>query len=260
MVDAAARRRRLPADRRLGRVPQRPAAQGHPPGDEVGDAGGGDDLRRRCVAGDADRRRGWRTTSAGCARAGPARSCGRCATSTRRSSTAPSAACCRPASGCSPAGAAGDCSTASATAPGHEHLRPLERADGAALRRRPRRRCRSTARSPSTSSPTSTTRPPRTRRTSRSTCWSTTPTSASTAARPSTRNPCQRFCPAAVYEMVDGPGGADGPPAADQRLELRALQDLRHHGPLPDHHLGAARGRRRPELLPDVGRDTVTES
>ena len=33
--------------------------------------------------------------------------------------------------------------------------------------------------------------------------------------------------------------------AADQRLELRPLQDLRHHGSLSDHRLGAAGGRRR---------------
>ena len=39
---------------------------------------------------------------------------------------------------------------------------------------------------------------------------------------------------------------------ADQRVQLRALQDLRHHGPLPDHHLGAARGRRRSQLRKDV--------
>ncbi len=40
--------------------------------------------------------------------------------------------------------------------------------------------------------------------------------------------------------------------AADQLHQLRALQDLRHHGPLPDHQLGAARGRRRSELRRDV--------
>ena len=32
--------------------------------------------------------------------------------------------------------------------------------------------------------------------------------------------------------------------AADQRLQLRALQDVRHHGSVPGHHLGAAGGRR----------------
>jgi hypothetical protein len=36
--------------------------------------------------------------------------------------------------------------------------------------------------------------------------------------------------------------------AADQRAELRPLQDLRHQGPDPEHRLGAARGRRGPDL------------
>ena len=37
-------------------------------------------------------------------------------------------------------------------------------------------------------------------------------------------------------------------PAADQRAELRALQDLRHQGPDAEHRLGHARRRRRAEL------------
>jgi hypothetical protein len=37
-------------------------------------------------------------------------------------------------------------------------------------------------------------------------------------------------------------------PAADQRAELRALQDLRHQGPDAEHRLGHARRRRRPQL------------
>ena len=36
--------------------------------------------------------------------------------------------------------------------------------------------------------------------------------------------------------------------AADQRAELRPLQDLRHQGPDAEHRLGPARGRRRPQL------------
>ena len=36
--------------------------------------------------------------------------------------------------------------------------------------------------------------------------------------------------------------------AADQRAELRPLQDLRHQGPDPEHRLGHAGGRRRAEL------------
>jgi flavin-dependent dehydrogenase len=41
-------------------------------------------------------------------------------------------------------------------------------------------------------------------------------------------------------------------PAADQRAELRALQDLRHQGSHAEHRLGDARGRRRAELRRDV--------
>ena len=36
--------------------------------------------------------------------------------------------------------------------------------------------------------------------------------------------------------------------AADQRAELRALQDLRHQGPAAEHRVGRARGRRRAQL------------
>ena len=65
----------------------------------------------------------------------------------------------------------------------------------------------------------------------------------STICGPEYGHPCTRFCPANVYEIVHDAAGH--PPPADQRLELRALQDVRHHGSLPGHHLGAARGRRR---------------
>ena len=40
----------------------------------------------------------------------------------------------------------------------------------------------------------------------------------------------------------------------DQRAELRPLQDVRHQGPEPEHHLGAARRRRRAELSEYVTR------
>ncbi len=42
--------------------------------------------------------------------------------------------------------------------------------------------------------------------------------------------------------------GAFRPALPDQRAELRPLQNLRHQGPEPEHHLGHARGRRRAEL------------
>ena len=45
-------------------------------------------------------------------------------------------------------------------------------------------------------------------------------------------------------------------PPADQRAELRALQDLRHQGPDPEHPLDCPRRRRRPELSQHVRRRT----
>src|ERR1700760_1616928 len=60
-------------------------------------------------------------------------------------------------------------------------------------------------------------------------------------------------------------GGGGGTAAiCDQRAELRALQDLRYQGPQPQHHMGAARGRRRAEIfkhvkgVPRPGHDTAT--
>ena len=61
-------------------------------------------------------------------------------------------------------------------------------------------------------------------------------------------SPCQNFCPANVYEMVEDASAAQRKAHQPEPVELRALQDLRHRRPVPDHHLGAARGRRRSEL------------
>ena len=65
--------------------------------------------------------------------------------------------------------------------------------------------------------------------------------------RATTRGPEQRYCPAGVYEYRRATATA-ATAAADQRAELRALQDLRHQGPDAEHRLGHARGRRRAEL------------
>ncbi len=61
-------------------------------------------------------------------------------------------------------------------------------------------------------------------------------------------SPCQNFCPANVYEMLEDSSAPNGKRISLNPIELRALQDLRHSGSLPDHHLGPARRRRRPEL------------
>ena len=49
-------------------------------------------------------------------------------------------------------------------------------------------------------------------------------------------------------------------PPADQLRQLRALQDLRHHGPLPDHHLGPPQGGEGPGLHRDVRRAGANSS
>ena len=75
-----------------------------------------------------------------------------------------------------------------------------------------------------------------TRASARPAAGASTAIPASTSAPP----PCTRWC-----RTRRRPGGT---PPAHQRLELRALQDLRHRRSVPDHHLGDARGRRRTRL------------
>ncbi len=67
--------------------------------------------------------------------------------------------------------------------------------------------------------------------------------------------PESRYCPAGVYEFVKTDDGER--PPADQRAELRALQDLRHQGSDAEHRLGHAGGRRRAELRRDVSSRTA---
>ncbi len=101
-----------------------------------------------------------------------------------------------------------------------------------------------TASSPSTGCPRSICRTPITKRTSRCIFWCATPLCRNP--RSTTSMPDRRRAIARPASM----NGSRRRPAAlrDQRAELRPLQDLRHQGPEPEHHLGAARRRRRAEL------------
>ena len=77
------------------------------------------------------------------------------------------------------------------------------------------------------------------------------------ALRERVRQPVQEFL--SRERLRDGRGGRHAERVGDppEPVQLRALQDVRHHGPLRDHHVGSARGRRRPQLRRHVRRAEV---
>ena len=129
------------------------------------------------------------------------------------------------------------------------HEEALRAAREEARRRRP---SSSTASSPSRRSTWSASAARSTRSTSRRTSSSPTRTCAATICTEEYGNPCENFCPAAVYEMMPDPEQPGTQEALHPPRELRALQDLRHRRSVPGHHLDAAAGRRRPRLHADV--------
>jgi electron-transferring-flavoprotein dehydrogenase len=56
------------------------------------------------------------------------------------------------------------------------------------------------------------------------------------------QQPLHALLPGAGLQHRGRRGGSAGHAPADRFLQLRALQDLRHHGSVPGHHLGSSRG------------------
>ena len=214
--------------------------QGHPSRDAHRDAGRRD--RVRGAAGRRhQRRRAWRRTSA----ARRQRRCGgswsRCAACTRRSATGCCRGCCSPARRCSRADAG---SADLARRPGHTRMRTLRWYYGIEMA------------SPARAAPAA---PPDrvltfdklTNVHFAGTAHDEDQPVAPAGAHRGVHVDLRPGIRASVHAVLPGQRLRDRARAgrraapADQRVELRALQDVRHHGSLRRHHLGAARRRRR---------------
>ena len=219
---------------RRRRVPELDAPQGHPPRDADRHAGRRDRVRRgprgRHVCGRAEgvRRR--------IEQRGARASCIPCATSIRRSATACSRAWCTRASRSSPAAGgiatdAGACRlrahedarrSTTATSAGSRVARQPVKIDRAAHVRQAHQR----ALFGHAASRGSAVAPDRARR-----------RGLPHALPRGVRQPVHAVL--SGQRLRDGRRGRRHEEAADQRVELRPLQDVRHHGPVPGHRLGA---------------------
>ena len=236
-AEAGVPRRR--ADRLRGRLHERAAHQGQPQRHAVRHAGGRG--RRRGARRPAAPTTSLPTTTRPGAPRRSAATCGRCATPSR----------------CGRDSARSSASRSAASTCGRNTFRLLAvrhaQARQARLRHaQARRRMHSrspipspTASSLSTGCPRCSCPTPITRRTSRSHLKVTDMALQKASEHDVYAGPSARYCPAGVYEWVEEGGRAA---VRDQRAELRPLQNLRHQGPEPEHHLGSARRRRRAEL------------
>ncbi len=114
---------------------------------------------------------------------------------------------------------------------------------------------RATANSPSTASPTSIIPARATKKISRAICIVLDPNICVRPLRPRIRKSLPVFLSRGGLRDGDGKRPAQ---TENQCRELRPLQDVRHRRSLPDHQLGSARRRRRPELRRNVNRAPLT--